>query len=227
MGHSTLTAASNAADRLLLGFVVSATTFGFYHLGRQLLDIMQNFLNTIHTQMGLQVFTHMLQSPETFRKNYYKYRLFFDIPACIGAGILYMVTSTIVAILFDDRYSDVAAIMQIMVFSLVITGPVTLRDAYSAERNFQAMTMLSLLSTIVLWAGLFLTVLIFDSFTAALWVIALYRVPEVVALWVGAAKRGWLVYWREALLPVFVVTGMALGYFLNNLLLLVVRWIES
>lgn len=227
VGHSALTAAATAADRLLLGLVVNATTFGFYYLAHQLLEIVRVFLGTVHRQMGLQVFSHLLESPDRFRRNYYRYRLFFDAASCTAAGGLFVLAPTIVAILFDDRYADVAGIMQIVVFALVVVGPVTLREAYIAERRFREMTMLSLVSTLGLWAGLLLTIFVYDSFVAALWVIAFYRVPEVFILWIGAARRGWLVWWREAMLPIFVVVGMALGWGADHLLRAAMAWIAA
>jgi len=224
LGHSTLSAAMTAADRLLLGFVVNAATFGFYYLARQLLEIVQTFLGTIHGQMGLQVFTHILKSPDTFRKNYYRYRLFFDAPACLAVGGIFVLSPMIVDVLFDERYAGVADIVRIIIFALLFVGPLTLREAYSAERRFREMMFLSLVSTVVLWVGLTLATFVFQNFIAALWTIALYRLPEVVILWIGAARRGWLVWWREALLPVFVVVGIFLGWGADRVLVSVAVW---
>lgn len=215
IGHSSLTAASQAADRLMLGFVTASATFGYYYIARQVLELVNTFLHSIHTQMGLQVFTHILKTPETVRKNYYRYRLFYDLPAGLAAGGLFVLAPTLVDIVFDDRFANVAPIIQVLVFALPLLGPLTLREAYSAERRFRDMTLLSVVSASTLWAGLLLATLTFGSFVGALWVIALYRLPEVLLLYVGAWRRRWFVWWREALIPLIFATGAGLGWLVD------------
>lgn len=212
IGHSGLTAASQAADRLMLGFVTASATFGYYYIARQVLELVNTFLNSIHMQMGLQVFTHILKTPESFRKNYYRYRLFYDVPAGLAAGGLFILAPILVDIVFDDRFANVAPIIQILVFALLLLGPLTLREAYSAERRFREMTLLSIVSAATLWSGLLVTTLRFDSFEGALYVIALYRTPEVFLLYLGAFRRRWFVWWREALIPVIFAIGAGLGW---------------
>ena len=109
VGHSALHALSMAGDRLVLGFVMSSSSFGYYFIARQLVDIVQSFLASLDAQMGLQVFTHLhATATEKFRKNYYRYRLFFDAIAGVSTGVLVVVSPLIVQILFDDRYLEVA-----------------------------------------------------------------------------------------------------------------------
>lgn len=216
VGHSSLTAASQAADRMFLGFATTSAIFGFYYIARQVLEIVNTFLNSMHWQMGLQVFTHILKNPETFRKNYYRYRLFFDTPAALAAGGLIVLAPTLVEIIFDDRYGDVAPIIQILVLALPLLGPLTIREAYGAERRFREMTLVSLVSVSILWVGLTLALFVFDNFEAALYLIALHRIPEVMILWIGAARNGWIVWWREALVPVIFVIGMGLGWLVEK-----------
>jgi len=213
IGHSSLTAASQAADRMFLGFATTSATFGFYYIALQVLELVNTFLNSMHWQMGLQAFTHFLKKPETFRKNYYRYRLFFDTPAALAAGGLMVLAPTLVDIVFDDRYSDVAPIIQILVLALPLMGPLTIREVYGAERQFREMTLVSLVSVSILWLGLSLAIFVFHSFEAALYLIALHRAAEVVILWIGAARRDWIVWWREALVPVIFAAGMGLGWF--------------
>jgi len=73
------------------------------------------------------------------------------------------------------------------------------------------MTLLSLVATAALWVGLLLAVWI-DNITAALLIIALYRLPEALILWWMANKRGWLILWREGQILAFFALGIALGW---------------
>jgi len=212
IGHSILTALSQAADRLVLGFVMNSATFGFYFIARQIVDIGFNFLRTIHSQMGLQVFRHIIDTePAEFKAKYYKYRLFFDSLAGVGAGAIFVLAQAFVDLIFDDRYSDVGPIVKLLAFILLPVGALFLREAYSAERKFRQMTALSLLSTVTLWVGLLLGVWLHNISFAVL-VIALHRLPEAAVLWWLSWKRDWLVIWREVLVLGFFGVGTALGW---------------
>lgn len=215
VGHSILTAIAQSADRLLLGLVMSSSTFGFYFIARQLVDMVAQFLNAVNAQVGMQVFTHIGQSePADFRRNYYRYRLFFDALAGLSAGGLIVVVPLLVSIMFDDRYGDVAPIVQILAPGILLTGMLLLRSAYSAERRFREMTLLSIMSTLTLWAGLLAAVLVFDSIIMALIVVAFYRLPEALFfLWAGN-RRDWVIPWREGLGLVFAGVGAVLGWLL-------------
>lgn len=212
VSHSILTALSQSADRLVLGFVMSSATFGFYFIARQLVDIVQRFLMSIDGQMGLQVFTHLHNSTtEKFRRNYYRYRLIFDALSGLSAGLLIVMAPLLVDIVFDDRYQNVAGIVQIIVWSVLLTGPLLLRSAFSAERRFREMTLLSVISVVTLWLGLGIAVLALQSVTVALIVIALYRLPEAMVCTIWGGDRGWVVIWREFLSFVFCAVGIVLG----------------
>jgi O-antigen/teichoic acid export membrane protein len=212
IGHSALTALTRSADRLVLGFVMSSATFGFYFIARQLVDIAIRFLESIDAQMGLQVFTHLHKSTtEEFRRNYYRYRLFFDALAGLSTGGLFVLAPLLVEIIFDDRYSGVAPIAQTLIWSVLLIGPLLLRSAFSAERRFREMTVLSLLSTVTLWSGLAVAIFFFGSTELALSVIALYRLPEAMCFILLGGDRDWVVIWREFSGFVFCVVGILIG----------------
>lgn len=212
MGHSALTALSQAGDRLLLGLVMSSTTFGFYFIARQLVDITLSFLMSLHGQMGLQVFTQLQNATaENFRTNYYRYRLFFDAVAGLSAGGLIVLAPLVVEILLDDRYRGVAPIAQILIWAILLIGPLLMRAAFLAERRFKEMTYLSIISVATLWIGLTGAVFVLESTTIALMVIATHRLPEAMILIVLAGDRDWVVIWREFMGFIFCGIGILLG----------------
>ena len=87
IGHSSLTGLTQSLDRLVLGFVMTSTTFGLYFIARQIIDLVLTLLKLVHGQVGIQVFTHLQKSePAVFRRGYYRYRLFFDGIAGLTAG---------------------------------------------------------------------------------------------------------------------------------------------
>ena len=212
IGHSALTALSQSADRLVLGFVMNSSLFGFYFIARQIVDLGSGFLTTVHTQMGLQVFSRIMEEgPQIFRKKYYRYRLIFDALAGAGAGGVFILAPQIVDLIFDDRYQQVGPFVQLLAFSLLLIGPLILREAFSAERKFREMTILSLVSTLVLWGALLIAIWL-ENISAALIAIALHRLPEAAILWWLAKRRDWLVIWRESLVLVAFCGGTVIGW---------------
>lgn len=211
-GHSALSAITNSADRLLVGIVLDSSTFGFYFIARRIVGFCSNFLNMVDARMGLQVFRHILKADvATFQKNYYRYRLLFDALAGTGAGALMILSPLIVQIVFDDRYTGVAPFMQLLCIGLPLAGPLILRSAFSAERQFKTMTLLSFVSTLTIWAGLILALFTFRSVEGALLVVALFRLPEAFLLFYRSIQRGWMKPIRETLPMVFFAVGLGIG----------------
>lgn len=213
IGHSALHALSKSADRLVLGFAMSASTFGLYSIARQLVDLIPLFLASLDQQMGLQVFTHLHKSTVAqFRRNYYRYRLFFDALAGLSAGAGVVLAPLLVQLIFDDRYQGIAPIVQVLIWSVLATGPTLLRTAFIAERRFKQMTLLSAVTAVTLWVGLCLAVFVFDSVPAALLVIALHRLPEALIITLLAKGRDWIILWREFISFGFCLLGALAGW---------------
>lgn len=213
IGHSILTALTRSADRLVLGFVMSSATFGFYFIARQLVDIVYRFLTSLNGQMGLQVFTHLQKSSKAeFRRNYYRYRFVFDAIAGLSVGGMIVLAPLLVEIVFDDRYRGVAPIVQGLAWGILLTGPLLLRSAFSAERRFREMTLLSIVSAATLWIGLLVAIFVFKSTTGTLYVVALHRLPEAMILILLGGDRDWVIVWREFVSFAFCVIGVLMGW---------------
>jgi O-antigen/teichoic acid export membrane protein len=213
IGHSALHALSKSADRLVLGFAMSASTFGLYSIARQLVDLIPMFLTSLDQQMGLQVFTHLHKSTvDQFRRNYYRYRLFFDALAGLSAGAGMVMAPLLIQLVFDDRYQGIAPIVQVLIWSVLVTGPTLLRTAFIAERRFKQMTLLSVVTAVTLWVGLCVAVFVFDSVPAALMIIALHRLPEAIIITLLAGDRDWIIIWREFISFGFCVVGALVGW---------------
>ncbi|MEP4199332.1 MAG: oligosaccharide flippase family protein [Aliishimia sp.] len=213
VGQSALTALSESADRIFLGFAISSANFGHYAIARQVVDLFIRFIGTMNIQMGLQVFTHILKAEiPVFRKNYYRYRIIFDAISGICAGGILITAPFIVEILFDDRYANVATYMAILSLGLLTSSPIILRQAFRAERRFKEMMMLGLVTAVSIWTGLAVSIFVFDSVTLALFCIAFHKLPEVILLWIKGHRRGWISPLRETRPLIFVPVGALIGW---------------
>ena len=228
IGRSGLTALMSIADRVLLGLTVSAETFGFYYIARQIADMTDHFLMAMHNQMGLQVFTALQKGdgPDTdgpepgadragaaaFRQRYYRYRMVFDGIAMFGAGGLITGAPLLVDIIYDDRYAQVATIIQILALGLIFVGPGLLREAFGAQRRFRDTAVLTFVRAASIWGGLAVAVLVLQSEIIALVVIALHRIPETILTLYWGHRAGWVDLLREIRLTPLVALGAATGW---------------
>ncbi|WP_108813426.1 oligosaccharide flippase family protein [Loktanella sp. Alg231-35] len=219
-GQSGLTAILLVADRFVLGFAMSASSFGFYYVARQIVDLVEMFLSSVHAQMGLQVFTELQKHEEAsvWRRQYYRYRLLFDGLSMLGAGGLMTFAPTLVGIVYDDRYAEIAPIIQILAVGMILVGPGLLREAFVAERRLKEMTKLSLVRAVTVWSGLLIAVFGFGSITGGLVVIALHRIPEIGFLLTKGRREQWVSLLNEIRLLPAVPLGAAMGWGMAQLL---------
>lgn len=219
IGQSALSAVVAVADRLILGFVMSASSFGFYYVARQIVDLVELFLNSVHGQMGLQVFTALQKDDDAarLRTRYYRYRMLFDGLAMFSAGAFLTFAPALVDIIYDDRYADVAMMIQVLATGLILIGPGLLREAYTAQRRFREMMMLSVVRAASILIGLSIAVFGFGSVMAGLVVIALHRLPETAILLAKGHKEGLVSWWSEVRLVPLVAVGAAFGWGLGEM----------
>ena len=123
-----------------------------------------------------------------------------------------MLAPLLLDIVFDDRYRDVAPIVQTLIWSVLLTGPLLLRAALAADRRFKETAILGLLSALTLWIGMGIAILVYDSESLAVMVIALHRMPEAMVLIIYGGERDWVIIWREFLSFAFCVVGIGLGW---------------
>ena len=95
---------------------------------------------------------------------------------------------------------------------IIIAALLILREAYSAERMFREMTLLSLVSAATLWIGLGWAAFVIENTTAALWVIALHRLPEAAILLVLGYRQGRVSVFREPAFLAFFALGAGCGW---------------
>jgi O-antigen/teichoic acid export membrane protein len=217
VSHSALSALTNMSDRLLLGVLMPADQFGFYNIARQIVELPVLLVSKIHSQIGLQIFTEFHTDKDYFLDRYYKYRLIIDAFTMLSCGGILVLAPTIVDIMYDARYESVAPMIQILALGLPLTGFVVLREAFSAQRRFREMTLLSVVQTIAIWGGLIVALAGFGSVTGALAVVALHRLPEAALLLRMSHREGWVDFLRELRLLPLIAAGAGAGWIVDLL----------
>lgn len=212
MSHSILTTATNEGEKILLSAFLPAWLFGLYILGNQIYMTVQSLIQKMHGAMGLQIFREIVDLPDRaeMHRKYYRYRLPIDGMCCLCAGLLLTGGPALIDLMYDPRYLEAGNILQVLALGLLLLGPSLIRDAYSAQKRFRIMTLFSVIRAISMWAGLIVALVVMENFIAAFIVVALHRIPELVALLVMSHREGWIRPLQEVRMLPLVGVG-ALG----------------
>lgn len=210
LSHSLLTVAATSADKLMLGGFVPPSVMGTYFLATQFVGLVQGLILKLMASTGLQFFSELIdQKRVEARHKYYRYRIPFDLIAFFVAGGMLTAGPAVINLLYDPRYLEAGTIMQILAIGLPLNVLNLIRSAFSAQKRFQIMTLVSMVQVMAIWFGLFLALFIFENVFAAFIVIALHRLPEMsVLLWL-ANRDGWISILQEIrFVPVMILGGL-------------------
>ncbi len=225
MGHSALNVLSTSADKIMLSAFLPAPVMGVYFLASQIIEVPHNLLHKIQAAMGLQFFKDALKTEDKaeFRRSYYRYRIPFDVLACVIAGGLLTAAPAVIDILYDPRYLQAGSILQILALGLPVLTLGLIRDAYSAQKRFRIMTLISVIQATSIWIGLTLALPVLGSTLGAFLAVALHRLPEMATLVTLARREGWIDLVKEVrFLPVIGV-GALMGWGVDRLWAMVVQ----
>lgn len=214
VSHSFLSVLTTSGDKLMLSVFLPPATIGVYFLATQFVELVNSLIQRLHTAVGLQFFTEMLALEDRgeARSNYYRFRMPLDLLAFVAAGGMLTAGPAVIDIIYDPRYLYAGTIMQILAIGLPMNVYNLIRNAFSAQRRFRLMTVISVIQMATMWIGLILSLAVFVSSVAAFFVIALHRVPEMLVLLWMAHKDGWIEILREIRFVPALAVGAALGW---------------
>ncbi len=200
-------------DRLILGGFISATQLGIYSIAFLLVSSAKKVFSRIGSMVLLPAFSEVSRTrPGQLSRIYYKIRLMVDVPVYFCCGVLLVHGPALIEFLYDDRYSDAGAMLQILSISLIevgfaLAGPCLIAIGYP---KFNALSNTA--RAIALWVVTPLAFIIY-GFHTAIWVIALSFVVAVpIQLWY-LHKANILVWYKEVwTLPIVLIVYL-LGQF--------------
>lgn len=214
VSHSALTVVAISADKILLSAFLPAANFGIYTLAYQIIDIPRQFLMRLENSLFMQVF-RSLDKPgmeAEMQQQYYRYRIPFDLMACLAAGGFLTASPALIDLMYDPRYAQAGEIMQILALGLPFIGMGIIREAFSAQKRFRLMALISVIHAASIWLGLVLALPVLGSVTGAFLAIALFRIPELLVLLGLARREGWISPWKELRIWPVIVVGAILGW---------------
>lgn len=209
----------NSGDKILLGFWVSASQLGFYSIAQILSHFVKQMVQKLMSSLYFPVLSAEVKSDrgvEKIKQKYYSIRFRIDLITCLSVGFVFSTSETIVNLLYDDRYVEVATILKILAFSSVWVG------GQLATQLFLAYGKSKLLSNVMVYQAL-VFILITPLFY---YLFGFYGV--IVSVVINPAiqygfscfymkKYFFIDYYRELVGLAFIPIGMLLGELFNLL----------
>jgi O-antigen/teichoic acid export membrane protein len=206
-------------DRLLLGFYISKAVLGVSSIAYFLSEALAQMIGSVTRRVFLPAFSRVArENPDRMRLNYYRVRLRLDALTLPAAGLLMMLGSDIIDLLYRDEYADAGWMLEVL--GVRIAFACTLPTAMScllALGDSKSVFAGNLGKTIALLAGIPLG-WHFGDLVGVVWVIALSDLGSLPILWWRMHRHGLLSLPREALALVFVALGLGAGWLIADIL---------
>lgn len=121
MLSSVLSVFAANMDRLALGLVATASTLGNYSLAFNLIGLVDSLWGRMLGSIAFPKLSEAARSEtrQEFDAAFAKYRLYMDSILIVAAGALYAGGPAVISLLYDARYAEAAAIVQMLSFLLL------------------------------------------------------------------------------------------------------------
>lgn len=204
-------------DKLLLGGLLSSKSFGLYSIAALLYAALEGLISKLISNVVFPALGEVNRlNPERIREKYYKIRLPIDIFCLFLAGFLLFSGSTIVNILYDQRYALSGHMLEIL-------GLLFLVIRFGVAGQFYLVMGKPKIMTILIFSRLvFMLVFIpigykLNQDMGAIWGLALAYLPSLILTFYFKKIYGLLDVVRETLIiPVFFI-GLFFGFLFNYL----------
>ena len=122
MVSSVFTFVLGSGDRILLGAYLDAKDMGAYSIALLLITALQDVVLRITGVAALPAFSEVVRGrPEDLKKVVYRLRRVLDIACFVPAGMLLMLGSQIIAVLYDARYATAGWMLTMLALTLIST----------------------------------------------------------------------------------------------------------
>lgn len=202
----------NQGDKLLLGGLLSATAFGLYTIAALLYASLEGLISKLISNVAFPALGEINRlNPERVREKYYKIRMPIDIFCLFLAGFLFLSGSSIVDILYDERYKQSGHMLEALSLLLLVIRFGIAGQFYLVMGKPKIMTIL-IFSRLV-----FMLIFIPIGFKVnqdmgAVWGLVLAYFPGLLLTFYFKKRYGLLDAKREFLVfPVFFI-GLLAGY---------------
>jgi len=209
-------------DLLILGVFVTAETLGYYSISIMLALAVQGVVAKLMSSVYFPVFGNLVRDdPDALMPNYYKIRLKLDFLCGIAAGLLFVVGSEVVSVLYDDRYSDSGWMLEILSLSILGVGYLLSSMLFLAQGKSGVFTLIAAVQAVCLYAIVPAAYWAY-GLEVAIWAIALNFIGRIVVSLYLMQKYFAVNYVREFI----IVPFFGLGYLVGRVVEIVFQMIK-
>jgi O-antigen/teichoic acid export membrane protein len=177
-------------DRALLGALVSAATLGVYAIAQNLSAAAEGLISRLFESVVLPALSEASRtSEERLREQCKRLRLPFDLWYLGASGMLFALAPSIVSVLYDERYHEAGAMLQILSLSLIFSRFGVFSMAYVAAGKPEYMAIAHIVRLVAIAVSL---PLLFHAYGiyGAIYAVALHQAALVPFYYVFNRRLG-------------------------------------
>ncbi len=202
-------------DRLILGGLIDSSTLGLYVIALFLMNATQKVISKLAASVAFPALSEVARErPADLKEVYYKFRGPVDAILLLAAGTLFVSGSSIVEVLYDDRYLDAGIMLEILSVALIV-------ERYNMTGQcFLALGKPGLLIPVILCRVIALAALmplanVYFGLHGMLWVIATSGLFGLPVLFYFKKRLALLDGFREIQMLPLLFVGCLFGYLLE------------
>jgi O-antigen/teichoic acid export membrane protein len=211
----------SSAEVMILGGLVNSMMLGNYVIAYLLANVLQQVTGNLAWNVffpGLSAAAR--ESINALKKNYLRFQLFSDAIVVTAAGALMSAGTTVVSVLFDQRYTTAGDILSCLAIGLVGSRYYVIDMLMQAQGNFKLGTVISFLRLISLTFGTYFGFQVSGLTGAAIGVGLSWFIGWPVLIWFRSKTIPWP-WLVECAAIGFLVTGYGVGLILNQIIHLI------
>lgn len=205
----------NNGDRVLLGGLVDAKTFGLYAIAFLMIGSIQELFNKVIGTVAFPALSEVVRErPHDLKKTYYKFRLPIDIGTLLSAGLLFMAGHLVIDILYDERYKAAGRMFEILCISMVMDRYSLAMQSFMAISKPKLLVPVSTARLVLIYTGVPVA-FHYSGLNGALWAIVASRVAVLPIIFYLKIKNHLFDLNYEVGITIFLLAGFVLGYLIK------------
>lgn len=207
-------------DRLILGGLISSKTLGIYSIAFFLANAVQLALRNVIQNVFFPVLSNVVRNrKDEIGQYYYKIRSKTDAITMFVSGLLFVIGSTIVSVLYDERYWSAGWMLEILSFSILSIASFVSDQLFLALGKPKWMSFASSVQTIFMYISIPLAFNV-GGILLSVYAIGLAFVPKyIVSLMFLSRLKILSVYKEIRFIPLYAlgaIIGSILKYLFEN-----------
>jgi O-antigen/teichoic acid export membrane protein len=203
---------STQSDRFLLGRYLDMVHLGIYGTATVLSGAVQTIVLKINSDVLYPAYSRVVQEGTgRLRQVAMRTRLAVDAGMILPIGLLMMIGSRVVSLLYDQRYHDAGWMLQILCIRLLLVATLSNSESclialgypkYSFIQN-SCRTVAMFVAIPIGWS--------LAGIEGVIWAIALSEIPPLIVIWAGLMKHRMFSVVVEGRSLLFAALGVLLG----------------